>query len=488
MTRTRLYSSALTALALLAGCVSAPVPEDPGAAWQPPPEIRTAADATWQAVRGRAAAADRPLTLAELADLALRHSAATRAAWNNAVAAAAQVEHAQGLFMPELTATGGASLQQTVARPSGSDVRQFKYGPGVQMNYLVLNFGGGRAAAVEQALQTVYAADFACNAAIQGVLLNVATAYSGLVGARAAAAAAATTVRDAQAALDAAQARATAGLGTALDVLQAQAARDQARYSQAAADGQALSARGALAQAAGLPADAPLAVAEPPAEMPAGPDAPDVARLLDEALARRPDIAALRATLAARRAAVRVAHAASWPSLSLDGSLARNWYENYGAGRASADRDWAAFAGASVSWTIFDGWRTESDIRAAEAAAAAAAAQLEAAVLAAGAEVWSRYQAYAAARQKVVYSAAFVASAASAHEQALAAYKAGLKSILDVLSAETQLAQARALQIAARQEVFTALAGLAHAAGTLPAGRAVAPADVFPTPTQESRP
>ena len=58
------------------------------------------------------------------------------------------------------------------------------------MNYLVFNFGGGRKAALDQALQTVYAADFAFNRSIQDVLLAVETAYYGAVSAQAGVAAA----------------------------------------------------------------------------------------------------------------------------------------------------------------------------------------------------------------------------------------------------------------------------------------------------------
>jgi outer membrane protein TolC len=46
-------------------------------------------------------------------------------------------------------------------------------------------------------------------------------------------------------------------------------------------------------------------------------------------------------------------------------------------------------------------------------------------------------------------------------------YKAGLMNILDLLTAEVQLALARSQSIAARQDAFTALANLAFASGTL---------------------
>ena len=49
------------------------------------------------------------------------------------------------------------------------------------------------------------------------------------------------------------------------------------------------------------------------------------------------------------------------------------------------------------------------------------------------------------------------------------AYAAGLKTILDLLTADAQLATARSQQVAARQDVFTSLANLIYATGRLTA-------------------
>ena len=467
-------------LATLAGCITAPTPDNPHAPWTPPRDADRR-DTTWEGLRQREADLSRPLALAELADLALRHNAATRRAWYEARAAAAQVDHAQGAFMPAVVASANAGLTGASASPASFDKQSATAGLGLQVNYLVLNFGGGRAAAVAQALQTVYAADFAFNQTIQDALLAVATAYYGHTSAQAGMVAAEAAVEDARTVLEAARARSTAGVGTELDVLQAQAAYDQALYARAAAKGQLEIARGTLAQAAGLPADAPLQTVAPTNELPGELAAAVVRGLVDGAITRRPDIAALRANLAARRAAVDVARAVSWPSLYLTGGLSGNGYE-WMEGVVSQDADLAYNAGVSVSWTLFDGWQTESSIRTARYQAEAAQAQLEQAELAAGAEVWMRYQACVTARQKYTFSTAFLKSATAAHDTALAAYKAGLKSLLDLLTAESQLALARSQQVATRQEVLTALVQLAHAtgapgnAGGVPAERPAAPA------------
>ncbi|MFZ4394205.1 MAG: TolC family protein [Kiritimatiellia bacterium] len=452
----------------LAGCVTAPTPSNTHTPWEPP-SGSSADKRVWNELRQRQDDFSKPLPLAELTDLALRHNATTRQAWHNARAASAQVDKAQGMFMPALTANAGVDYSGVSASPAAFDSQKLRYGPGLQLNYLLINFGGGRAAAVEQALQTVYAANYAFNLAIQDALLSVETAYFNCISAQAGVEAALANVMDAKKALEAAQARNTAGMATALDVLQAQAAYDQSLYNQAAARGQWQVSRGALALAAGLPADTPLVPAPTTAALPESLGTNDVRRMIDEAIARRPDIAVLRADLAARQAAILVAHASSWPNLYLNANLNHTFNQSLDGSPSQARREWAYGAGLNVQWTFFDGWQTESEIRIAQEQAQAAAKRLEQAELGASADVWTRFQSYETALQKHAFSVAFCKSAEAARNLANEAYRAGLKTVLDLLTADAQLASARSQQVAARQEVFTALANLSYATGRLQA-------------------
>jgi outer membrane protein TolC len=456
---------------VLAGCITAPTPDDAQTPWNPPADVKSksAADSIWVEIRQRDTDLAQPQSLAQLADRALRNNPATRKAWQDARAAAAQVDNAQGKFMPVLSANAGGTRTYMDATPKSFDVNDFRYGPGLQLNYLVINFGGGRGAAVEEALQTVYAANYNFNQTIQDALLALETAYYGLISAQAGVDAAVSSVKDAHTALDAAKARATAGMGTELDVLQAQTIYDQSLYAQSAANGQLQVARGALAQAAGLPADTSIKIVPPTTELPESITTQEVHRIISDAIVMRPDVAALRANAAAKQADVKVAHATSWPSLYANAGVNRDYYDIYGGTPNVGNRDWSYNAGFSLQWTLFDGMQTESAIRMAEAAAASAQAQLEQAELAASADVWMRYQNYATACQKYVFSVAALKSSSAAYDMAMAAYKAGLKSILDLLTAESQLAAARSQQIASRQDVFTTLANLAHSTGRLSA-------------------
>jgi outer membrane protein TolC len=58
---------------------------------------------------------------------------------------------------------------------------------------------------------------------------------------------------------------------------------------------------------------------------------------------------------------------------------------------------------------------------------------------------------------------------------------------LNVLNAESQVAQARSQHVAARQEAFTALATLAHATGLLEKGGSERAAHVFSNPIEKDK-
>ncbi len=463
---------AACAALMTAGCVNVPPPASLTESWRPP-AAASAEDTVWRDIRAGTPAPEQPLSLLTLADMALENNPATRKAWNEARTASEQVRYTQGFFLPSVTAVAGLTRTSVSAHPETLDENKMNYGPGLQLSYLVCNFGGGRHAAVEQALHSVYAANFAFNRAIQDTLLSVETAYYAVISAGAGAEAAETNALDTKAILDAAAARRDAGLGIDLDVLQAQAGYDQALYTLAAAEGQKQTAKGLLAQALHLPADTPLQVAPPAEDIPASLSETDMRRMMDEALTRRPDLAAQRALLAAREAAVRVARASRWPSLYVNGSATRNYNELYGmSNRNMTEDDWSYNGGVSLRWNLFDGLQTLSSLRMAEAQAAALREQIRQAELAASAEIWTRFHAYETARRKHDFSAAALKSATASREMAFQSYQAGVKTILDLLNAEAQLSRARSQHVTARQEIFTALTQLAHAVGLLERGEA----------------
>jgi outer membrane protein TolC len=88
-------------------------------------------------------------------------------------------------------------------------------------------------------------------------------------------------------------------------------------------------------------------------------------------------------------------------------------------------------------------------------------------------QVFSSYHSLGTATQRVRTTRDLLESAQAAEEVALGRYRAGAGSALDLLSAQSALADARAQEIGARFGWYAALAQLAHDVGVLgPRGEA----------------
>jgi outer membrane protein TolC len=125
---------------------------------------------------------------------------------------------------------------------------------------------------------------------------------------------------------------------------------------------------------------------------------------------------------------------------------------------------------------VFTGWKNTYDVLKAREDAEAARAQVEILSDQVILQVWTSYYNLKTAAQQVKTARDLFASARQSEEVALGRYKAGVGSILDLLTAQTAFASARAQEVQARASWFLAMAQLAHDTGALPppAGAAAA--------------
>jgi outer membrane protein len=441
--------------------------ESPGVAWTPPPGAAPAPSATPAppAIPPDLLAAAQSWGLPELVDLALRNSPVTRAAWASARSAAAALGGEKGAYYPTLVGQVNATRTKGSAVGGQFTFLTSNYSPSLQLNYLLLDFGGRRAT-VEEARQALIAANFDNNATLQNVMLQVEAAYYQYQYARTLLQAQEASVKEAQASLDAAEHRHDAGVGTIADVLQAKTALSQAELALQTTEGQVQTIRGVLATAVGLPANTPYDVAPLPAELPVAPLQQEVDRLIEDAQARRPDLAAARARVDKAQAHVDKMRAADRPFVSTNLNSSRIFYEPEGNHQDTY--------GASLLLTIpvFNGLRYQYDLLRAEADAEAARAERDTLGQEVVSQVWTSYYNLKTASRRVDTSADLLESAAKSYEVASARYKAGVGSILDLLTAESALLSARAQQAQARTDWLISVAQLAHDTGALgrPAG------------------
>ena len=449
------------------GCQSVKPPENSSEMWIPSERVDLSkkADPVWASIREQEFDFSQPLDLVKLIDIALQNNPGTRKAWEEARAARAVAKQAESQYYPQATAVGNVTRERNVADIESAEVDNFNYGPNVKITWLLLDFGG-RGAAVEEAYQLLLSANFQFNQAFQDLLLATEQAYYELHSAQLTLSAVESDVRDAKTTLEAAQQKFKAGLGIELDVLEARSDYDKALYSLEEAKGEIKTQHANLAQTLGLSADTEFQIADPTGKLPTDISKDDVSRVIEDALKNRPDIAALRASFEAKAAAVRKANSDLWPSLSVGGAANKTWYDYRDAD--TTDQDMYGYTGyASMEWAVFDGFYNLNVKHAAKAEADAELANLEQAELEASADVWTKYYGFNTAVQKLKFGKAYFKSASASYQASRDGYNAGLKSILDVLSSQDKLSEARRTLIQAEKDVFVAIADLAHATGTI---------------------
>jgi len=407
------------------------------------------------------------LTLADAVDTALKNNPATRIAWADARAAADNYYSTLGSWLPDVTLNGAinrASSVSPLSRELSTGIPPSppytSYSAAANLSYLLFDFGG-RFALVEESRQALLAADWTHNAVIQNTVLDAQFAFFGYAGAKAMLEASMTSLSEAEANLAAAEERHRVGLATSADVLQAKTAYSEVKLAVLDAEGQVRTTRGALAASMGYPANLPYEINVVPPQIPGSEFSASVDQLINQALASQPDLQTYRALALQSAASVRQAWSAMLPSLSVTGSAGRSWVRD--------KPGYIKTYGGSLllELPLFTGFSQQFNLLRAKAEADAArerARSLEQTVIL---QVFSSHSAFLTASERLNTTDDLMESATQSEKVALGRYKEGVGSILDLLSAQQALAQARAEQVNARLGWFTALAQLAHDVGIL---------------------
>ncbi len=409
---------------------------------------------------------DHAWTLPDIVDLALANNPLTSASWADARAAAASLQSARGAYWPRIDAT--ATAQRTQSAPG----RQTPYvsnsfTPALDLGYVLFDFGK-RSGEVEQARQALYQANWVHNQTIQDVALAVETTYYQYLSTKALHGAAAQAVTEAETNLDAAEQRRAAGLATLADALQARATLAQQKLAEQGLAGQILTVRGSLATAMGLSPTVDYDIGSLPERPPAAAVTTVVEDLIAAAQDHRPELAAARAAVLAARARAGAVKAAGLPQVSLQASVGRRYLETFDHGQDTY------LAGVVVGLPLFTGGAQSGAARAAQAQAEAAASRLATVRSDVELQVWQAYYDLRTAAQRLDTAREFLDAATQSHDVAVARYKSGVSSILDLLATQTALQDARAQDVQARTDWYLAVAALAHATGRLGPGEPVA--------------
>jgi outer membrane protein len=406
--------------------------------------------------------------LPELIDIAERSHPETRAAWEQARAQAEAVGLSKSAYYPYLAAAASEDYAHALTAIDSVFVADaFEENVGLNLHWLLLDFGG-RKAAVAEARQRLMSANVNFNATHQRIVFSVSENFYTYNTSRQQVEAAQSTLQAARIVADSANARLENGLGTTQDALQAKQEFAQADYNLEAAQGALNDAQVALMDALGIFPATQLRIAA----LPERPVANDLHEALDDlinrALSQRTDLLAKLAGLKASQAAVRGARAAYYPKLSLD------------AGAGWSKLDISAFdspyfgnskpvysAGLAIEWPIFEGFARRDKLRMAEAQLRAAESEFTDSRDHAAEEVIMAYNDLKTALRKQDAAEVLLSAAQTAFEATLESYKNGLGTYVNVEIAQRNLAAAQTTVVSARSSVYTSKVTLALNVGDL---------------------
>jgi len=413
--------------------------------------------------------------LAELIDLAQRSNPETRISWQRAVEAALAGGMAEAAYAPMLSAKAAAGVQhvssplpKTVSREGFFVADAQAIIPQLTLRWLIFDFGG-KQATLDAAQEMLAAANFGFNATHQKIVFDVTRAYYSLNAVQGRREVARASLSLAGTLQDAAEQRRGRGLATLPEVLQARERTARAAYEMQEAIAAETDAKMALLEAMGVRPTATLRVAGLAGRaLPASVE--DTAdKLIDRALAQRPDLLARVAQVRAREADLRKAQSEFYPKIVIAGDLG----QNIGRVRTQGVPGWSSVnepmygAAIAIEVPLFDGGLRRDRVATARAQQRIAEEELERARDQAVRQVVKAYEDLKVALRQREAAVALLAAAENSHDAALDSYRNGVATFVDVTNAETALTRARTADTETRSALFTAAASLAFGTGDL---------------------
>ncbi|HTY84190.1 MAG TPA: TolC family protein [Silvibacterium sp.] len=413
-------------------------------------------------------------TLAELIDVAEDHNPDTRTIWERAKQKARELGLAKSAYYPQLDGLAVFGDERLInpfpkpLAPRGYVMVELPIvRPEVTLQYLIFDFGK-REANVDSANAERLAAGADVIQVNQALAFRVASAYYQLVTAQERLQAAQDTLRTAQTTQDAAESRLNNGLATLPDVLNARAETAKAVFDEESADGDQEIARVRLTEAVGAN-PSPNIVIDSQRSVPLpGKLTMSIEALIDRAMENRPELMAQTLRIRSAEAAIRAAKAEYKPQIVLSGSAAQTslWpTADYGQLGSASEPTWSVALG--IHWRIFDGGVRKNELLIAESKRREAEDELTAKEDETTREVWTAYIAFRTALRKHDAAVALLKAANASYSASLEAYKYGVKNLVDVVTTQDQLAQARLSVVSARSELFLDAVNLEFATGNL---------------------
>jgi outer membrane protein len=395
-----------------------------------------------------------PLTLDQAIQIALSNQPQIFIARSQVTASKARVTQAESSFYPQIepsyTYSNQTSRVNSRSINNESDVTQ------IQLRQLVFDMGK-REENVAQSRKLLRSTEFNLMDTRQRIILNVTNAYLDLLRRKELVKVELASVERAKTTLEFTKASVEVGASPRKDILQAQADLDNAQVRLSQAQNNVQIAQVSLKNAMGILTNAVILTPDTPMERPSmQPDTRTSADYLKLAFDMRPDFKSDVLAIEANKHSVKIANINA--GLLVEANLTQGY-------RFDPDRGENRTFITTFSYPLFDAGLTRSQVRQAKASLEQSQQQLELTRQSIQLEVEQAYLLREEARLRIAASEAALKAARENFEAAREAQKEGAGTILDVITAQTQLVTAETNAVQAIFDFYIADARLKRATG-----------------------
>ena len=405
--------------------------------------------------------------LGDLFEIALHNNPSTQSSWAEARAAAASYGDSLSSYFPEAGFDGQFNSNREgyiFNNPNGGEGffmnNQIQYGPIVTLSYLLYDSGErkNKAAKYFWALQK---SNFLHNETIQSVMKKVAEDYYTYVKECAQYLADKEDLENAKETFKAATDKHKAGIIAVTDMLQAKTNYLQKKVNITNQKNLKDNSYISLITTLSIPQDAPLQLKGFPKEILDSPFTEDAKTLLKIAKSCRGEYLAAKSSVIAAERDLEMVKAEVFPKLSFTANAGEYWYQdNYqDAGNYNVQLD--------LTIPIFAGWHYRNQIKNKKALLSDAKAEFYETELTMIEQIQTALNDFVSAKEKIADTKSYLEAAQIEYKAMFKRYKHGIVTILDLLSSQAFLADARAQYITAQKDYYVAIIDLSFATGVL---------------------
>ena len=345
----------------------------------------------------------------------------------------------KGQYLPTINIVGEGYLEGNKVEHVNGITKKEPYYASAVASWLIYDFGG-RSSTVGANKALLSATNYGYNAAVQSLVLKVNNAYLNTLSAKASLESYKESNKTYKKAYEESKKRYELGMVTLVDKLQAQTSYEQSQLQIVKAENALRQAQGNVATLLNLNPATEINLVEIKddgkiTELRAD---DEIQKLMSEALEMRPELKEQESNVLATQKSITFARAGALPSLSAtaSGTYSDNW-------KHSASHNLDGTVGLKLNWPLFSGLSTQYQIDQAKFLYEQSQKSLDSKKLSVLNEVWSYYQNYQTAVKAYQISKQILATAEENSKVAFRYYEVGKVDILNLLTANSRLAEAK---------------------------------------------